>query len=142
MGRPLNKRFFGADSAADIKVQFHNGTKSVPGYIVKQKGSKRFVCKSALGVEAICVLVDKASTALQAGEMTISVKLDNGDLARVTKIAGHKITAGGVTMPWNFSPSTTDAAAQVEEAGVLDTETQTLVGADDFEGDDAASLAP
>ena len=42
MGRPLNKRFFGAPTAAgnEIKVQFHNGTESVNGYIVKQLGSQ------------------------------------------------------------------------------------------------------
>ncbi len=45
MGRPLSKRLFGANSSNNIKVQFHNGTASVRGYIVKQTGSKRFICK-------------------------------------------------------------------------------------------------
>lgn len=39
MGRPINKRYFGASLADNIKVQFFNGTESVPGYIVKQTGS-------------------------------------------------------------------------------------------------------
>jgi hypothetical protein len=46
MGRPLNKRNFSADANDNIKVQFHNGAASVPGYIVKQKGSKKFVVKA------------------------------------------------------------------------------------------------
>ena len=49
MGRPLNKRFFGKEgvgptaSGNEIKVNFHNGSAVKEGYIVKQKGSKRFV---------------------------------------------------------------------------------------------------
>lgn len=132
MGRPLNKRFFSADANNNIKVQFHNGTASVPGYIVKQKGSKKFVCKSAAGVEATCVLVDKAAGALAAGEMTITVKLDDGTVARVTKIAAHKVTANGASYPWNFSTSTSDGAAQVEEAGT----NAAMSGATDLEGDE------
>ena len=45
MGRPINKRFFGTPTAGgnEIKVDFHNGTAVKEGYIVKQKGSKKFV---------------------------------------------------------------------------------------------------
>jgi len=49
MGRPLNKRLFGAEGVGhtaagnEIKVNFHNGSGVKEGYIVKQKGSKRFV---------------------------------------------------------------------------------------------------
>lgn len=132
MGRPLNKRFFGANANNNIKVQFHNGTASVPGYIVKQKGSKKFVCKSAAGVEATCVLVDKAASALVAGEMTITVKLDNGNVEQVTKISAHRVVAGGVVYGWNFSTSTTDSEVQVEEAG----SNAAMAGATDLEGDE------
>ena len=51
MGRPLNKRLFGKAGVGptaggnEIKVNFHNGTAVKEGYIVKQKGSKRFVCE-------------------------------------------------------------------------------------------------
>ena len=53
MGRPLSKQqLFDANSNNNIKVQFHNGTASVRGYIVEQTGSKRFKCKDENGVEA------------------------------------------------------------------------------------------
>ena len=88
MGRPLNKRFFGVGTAAgnEIKVQFHNGTGSVKGYIVKQTGSKRFVCSDGT-VEKTCYLVDKASAEVLAGEMSISVKGDDNTVYQVVKIS-------------------------------------------------------
>src|SRR5210317_574399 len=116
MGRPLNKRYFGEPTAAgnEIKVQFHNGTSSVPGWIVKQKGSKRFVCTDGTNTET-CTLVDKAATAIAAGEMSITVD-DNGTARQVTKISGRKVTMdNGVMQPWNFTG--TGATVAVEEAG-------------------------
>jgi hypothetical protein len=135
MGRPLNPRYFGTPTAAgdEIKVQFHNGTGSVAGWIVKQTGSKRFVCTDGAATQE-CVLVDKASAAIAAGEMTITFKLDDTTVVQATKIAGRKITADNGNMyPWNFSTSTTDGAAQVEEAG----DDSALTNADDLEGDGA-----
>lgn len=140
MGRPLNPRYFGTPTAAgdEIKVQFHNGTGSVAGWIVKQTGSKRFVCTDG-SAEAECYLVDKASAAIAAGEMTITLKLDDTTVVQATKIAGRKITADdGNTYPWNFSTSTTDGAAQVEEAGEDTVIDNTTTDEDDFEGDDPA----
>lgn len=146
MGRPLNKKYFGVNTNNNIKVQFHNGTASVAGYIVKQKGSKTFVCSDAAGNKATCRLVDKASAALAAGEMTISVKLDDTTVDQVTKITAHKLTVGGVVLPWNFSTSTSDSAVQIEEAGtavgagadtVLGTADDVLTGATNLEGDAA-----
>jgi hypothetical protein len=142
MGRPLNKRNFGADSGNDIKVQFHNGTSSVNGYIVKQTGSKKFKVR-AYGVATTiytCRLVDKATGALAAGEMTISVKTDAGVVEQVTKITARKVTVNGVSMQWNYSTSTTDGAVEMEEAGTGTTATD--VDADDFEADDANNPNP
>lgn len=133
MGRPLNKRYFGTPTAGgdEIKVQFHNGTGSVPGWIVKQKGAKRFVCTDGT-VEALCALVDKASGALAAGEMSITVLDDAGNPKQVTKITGRKVTVDtGESIKWNFSDSTTDEAVEMEEAGDDDS----LTNADDHEGD-------
>ena len=51
MGRPLNKRNFGASGTgptaggSEIKVNFHNGTAVKEGFIVKQLSSKRFRCE-------------------------------------------------------------------------------------------------
>jgi hypothetical protein len=138
MGRPLNKRYFGTPTAGgnEIKVQFHNGTGSVNGWIVKQLGSKKFRCTDGSAVKD-CVLVDKASAAVAAGEMTITVKDDGGTARQVTKIAGRKVTLDtGASIAWNMSDSTSDGAVEMEEAG--DDATIDAVGTDedDFEGDD------
>jgi len=137
MGRPLSRQqLFGANSKNNIKVQFHNGTASVRGYIVEQTGSKRFKCIDENGVTAECYLVDKASAALAAGEMTITFKYDDGTVQQATKISRHRITvvynSVRQSFPWNFSTSTTDGYWQVEEAG----SNSAMSGAQDFEGDD------
>ena len=132
MGRPLNKRYFGANADNNIKVQFHNGTASVKGYIVKQTGSKRFVCEDANGNTATCYLVDKASADLAAGEMTITVKYDNGTVQQITKIAGMLCTVDDTAMHWTFDPSTTDGYVQIEEAGT----NAAMDNSVDLEGDD------
>ena len=133
MGRPLNKRYFGEPTAAgnEIKVQFHNGTGSVPGWIVKQKGAKRFVCTDGT-VEALCTLVDKASGALAAGEMSVTVLDDAGTPKQVTKLSGRKVTVDtGESIKWTFETSVVDEAVEIEEAG----DDAALTNADDFEGD-------
>ena len=142
MGRPLNKRLFGTPTAAgsEIKVNFHNGTAVKEGYIVKQKGSKKFVCEEiGTGGEFTCTLTTgKLPAALAAGEMAISFKMDDAETYTVSKIAGRKVTLSapsatgtnlydGQSVPWNFSTSVVDGAAQVEEAG----DDNVLVGADD-----------
>jgi hypothetical protein len=134
MGRPLNKKFFGANSKLNIKVHFNNGTAKVAGYIVKQTGSKKFRCKDVNGNTAVCRLVDKAQASLAVGEMCIAVKLDGGSTGHITKISAHKITVNGVSLPWNFSASTTDGAVQVEEAGTSTTVISTASGATSFVG--------
>ena len=134
MGRPLNKKFFGANALPNIKVHFNNGTSGVVGFIVKQKGAKRFLCQSAAGVKAICKLVDKAQSSLLPGEMSMTVKLDSGVTGRITKISAHRVTVGGASYPWSFSTSTTDGKAQVEEAGTSTTVISTASGATSIAG--------
>ena len=139
MGRPLNKKFFGPPTAngLEIKVQFHNGTGSVNGWIVKQLGSKKFRCSDGT-VERDCFLVDKSAAdgntpaAVTAGEMTITVKDDAEALKQVIKIAGRKVTIDtGETIAWNFSNAADDGAVEMEEAGT----NAAQAGADDFEVD-------
>ena len=139
MGRPLNKKFFGPPTAngLEIKVQFHNGTGSVNGWIVKQLGSKKFRCSDGT-VERDCFLVDKSAAdgntpaAVTAGEMTITVKDDAGALKQVTKISGKKVTLDtGETVAWNMTAATAAGAVEMEEAGT----NAAQAGADDFEVD-------
>ena len=131
MGRPLNKRFFGAPTTGgnEIKVQFHNGTASVNGYIVKQLGSKKFRCTDGTVVRD-CTLVDKAAGALAGYEMSIVVKDDAGAIKQVTKISGKKVTLDtGATISWNFSDATDDASVEMEEAGDASEVAATVINA-------------
>ena len=136
MGRPINKRFFGANAKNNLKVQFFNGTASVPGYIVKQVGSKKFVVKEFGGTAKFtCRLVEAASAALTAGQMSITIALDDTTVTQIGKITAHKVTALGVSHKWSFSSSTTDGAVEMEEAG---TSAAVQTAADDLEGDEPA----
>ena len=140
MGRPLNKRYFGPPTAGgnEIKVQFHNGTASVNGWIVKQKGSKRFLCSDGT-VSKLCKLSTKASTLLLAGEMSITVKTDATTVLQVTKISSKKVTLeNGTVIAWNWSNSTTDGKVEMEEAGADAVIDATGTDEDDFEADDPA----
>ena len=152
MGRPLNKRFFAAANVGptaageEIKVNFHDGVSVKEGFIVKQKGSKRFVC-SALGAvdtEHTCTLATgKLPAALTSGEMAISFAMDDGETYGVSKIAGRKVTLAkpsptganaydGKSVPWGFGSYVSQA--QVEEAGDDDV----LLGTDDDDFTDDA----
>ena len=118
MGRPLNKRFFGAPTAAgnEIKVQFHNGTASVNGYIVKQLGSKKFRCTDGV-IEKDCFLTDVAGTDLTAGQMSIVIKDDGNVIRQVTKITGRQlVTDSGSKLGWGFGAATA-TVVEMEEAG-------------------------
>ncbi len=143
MGRPLSKQqLFNANSKNNIKVQFHNGTESVRGYIVEQTGSKRFKCRDENGVTRVCYLKDKASADLQAGEMSITFKYDDTTVQQATKIARHRISLvyGGIlrSFPWNFSTSTTDGYWQIEEAGT----STAMGGGTDLEQDEGPTIPP
>ena len=153
MGRPLNKRFFGkagvgpTASGNEIKVNFHNGSAVKEGYIVKQKGSKKFVCEEieTAGLFTCVLKTGVLPAALSAGEMSISFKMDDSETYGVSKISGKKATLvkpsatgsnayDGLSVPWNFSTSTSDGAAEVEEAG----DDNTLTGTDDTDFTDDA----
>jgi hypothetical protein len=118
MGRPLNKKFFGAPTAggSEIKVQFHNGTASVNGYIVKQLGSKKFRCTDGV-TEKDCFLTDVAGTDLTAGQMSIVIKDDGNVIRQVTKITGRQlVTDAGTKLGWGFGAATA-TVVEMEEAG-------------------------
>ena len=133
MGRPLNKRYFGEPTGGgnEIKCDFHNGTAVVEGHIVRQKGSKKFVVAEigASDTEYTCTLkTGILMSALSAGEMGITMLMDDSETYQVSKITGRKATLvapdatgsnayDGKSVPWNFDADLTDGGAQVEEAG-------------------------
>tara|TARA_R110000772_G_scaffold52715_1_gene120818 strand:+ start:91 stop:549 length:459 start_codon:yes stop_codon:yes gene_type:complete len=136
MGRPLNKRMFtgavaGAAAAInEIKVNFHNGTAVVEGTIVKQKGSKKFVCAETGTADTThtCTLTTgKLPAALAAGEMSISVAGNDSETYGVSKITAKKVTLAqpsgtganalnGLSLKWDFAAAAA-GKVQLEEAG-------------------------
>jgi hypothetical protein len=136
MGRPLNKRLFttaagGATAgASEIKVNFHDGSSVKEGTIIRQKGSKKFVCAETGTADTThtCTLVTgKLPAALASGEMTISVQGSDGETYGVSKIAGRKLTVAqpsatgsnalnGTSLKWDFAAAGA-GKVQVEEAG-------------------------
>ena len=143
MGRPLNKKFFGPPTAggSEIKCDFYGGAGVVEGYIVKQLGSKKFRV-AAIGTPGTTfdrfLTTGKLASALTGTEMAVTMLMDDSETYQVSKITGRKATLvapdgtgsnayNGKSVPWNFTVSSSDGAAQVEEAGDDDT----LIGTDD-----------
>jgi hypothetical protein len=121
MGRPLNKRHLGnpGDDGYQIRVTADVGAGAGAGHIVKQTGSKRFLCDVG-GTEAVCAL---GAGAPGVGEVRINVTDSAAGTYDVTKISGRTCTvkpqtgtqfAQGDKVAWNI-----DAAA-VNESVVID----------------------
>ena len=146
MGRPLNKIFFGKEgvgptaSGNEIKVNFHNGSAVKEGYIVKQKGSKRFVVEEiGTGGTFTCTLATgKLPAALSSGEMSISVQGADSETYGVSKIAGRKVTLAkpsatgsnaldGTSLKYALTGAAASGLVRMEEAG----DDNTLSGTDD-----------
>ena len=142
MGRPLNKRNFGTPTAggSEIKVNFHNGTAVKEGYIVKQKGSKTFVCEEIeTAGEFTCTLATgKLPAALVAGEMSISALGSDAETYNVAKITAKRVTLanpsatgtnalGDLSQAWQMGAAASAGVVRLEEAG----DDNTLTGTDD-----------
>lgn len=124
MGRPINKRFFGTSATqGDIRVRFKTGGTEYNGYIVAQKGSKKFKVTDGGSNTAVCTLAAKADASLANGDMTIKGKLDSTTVGYVSKIQGRRcvlVNTSGTTIgsgPWGFGSSLTDGFIQFEEQG-------------------------
>jgi hypothetical protein len=121
MGRPLNKRNLGdtGDAGAQISVTADVGAGAGAGFIVKQTGSKRFLC-SVGGTEAVCSL---GAGAPAVNEVRINVTDSAAGTYDVTKISGRTCTVKpqtgtafneGDKVAWNRS------AAVLNESVVID----------------------
>jgi len=96
MGRPVNKRYFGAvvDGTADgnfsVNVKVGAATASPTGVILNQRSTNKFKVDDAAagsGNEGICTLVDKALADLGNNEMSLlGYVAGAGDAIRIKKI--------------------------------------------------------
>jgi hypothetical protein len=121
MGRPISKRYFGENAGSDgfqITGQgFFGAGPAEACYIVKQKGSKRFVIADALtgSKTAVATLTDGAPTT--EGEMQILV---NGTES-AKKITAHKVvTFSGDVFVWDDIVDAADAVDDVVDADLGD----------------------
>jgi len=141
MGRPINKRYFSAATVGptalgnEIKVNFHNGSAVKEGFIVRQKGSKKFIVSElgAVDTEVTCTLrTGILPSTLGAGEMSITVLGADGETYTVSKISGRRVTvvapsgsAGsnaldGTSLQWQMGSAASAGIVRMEEAGATD----------------------
>lgn len=139
VGHGINKNYFGDIGNTNILVQFYGEAGAVPGFIVRQKGSSRFICEDSQGNRKLCELVLKPSFALNPGEMCIEANW-NGDVYFVSKIQQHLVTIGGGQVPWSFDSNLNPGTAQIQDYGqapVLYLGTNSYItfgeGADDYD---------
>ena len=112
MGRPLNERNLGDTSGSGSQIQVSadvDGNGAANGYIVAQKGSKRFKVTTAAGT-AVCGIVTAAAAA--AGEVAITMTDSAGGTYFVSKISGRTCSmvantgtqfSDGQKVAWNRS---------------------------------------
>ena len=90
MGRPIKKDAAGVAifgtyaSNTGIRVDAFVGSAQVDCFIVKQKGSRRYLVQDvSAGTQAICTLVNVAAGSLTAGQMRLTGYVGgNGDAGR------------------------------------------------------------
>ena len=116
MGRPLNKRNLGDTAVAGYQISVTadvDGVAGVAGYIVRQRGSKRFEVTTAAGT-TVCSLVAGATTGI--GTMNINVTDSAAGTYYVSKISGRTCTVYANT---GTEFSTGDKVAWNRDAAVL-----------------------
>jgi len=153
MGRPINKRYFSAATVGptalgnEIKVNFHNGSAVKEGFIVRQKGSKKFIVSElgAVDTEVTCTLrTGILPSTLGAGEMSITVLGADGETYTVSKISGRRVTVvapsgtganalDGQSLQWQMGSAESAGIVRMEEAGETDDAASTTD--DDFTDD-------
>ena len=104
MGRPINKKFFGVTGGADpnIPARFWNGSASVEGYIVSQKGSNKFRV-TADGVNIfVCRLVNEVAPNGDGEMSLVGIQQPGSNPKIIKKITAHKVT------DWNNNQYTWD----------------------------------
>ena len=115
MGRPINNRVFGDTAGAGSQIEISarpTAAASQDGFIVAQKGSKRFRCTNADGTATLQLVV----TAPAQGECRITLEDSDGGTYFASKISGRTATvtrgtgtqfATGAKVKWS-----TDAAVE------------------------------
>ena len=82
-----------------VKVRVYiAGQSEADGWIVRQKGSIKYLVEDASGNQGVCTLANLADGTLTAGTMTISYSLDDSTLVRISKLT-NKFALNYATPP-------------------------------------------
>lgn len=86
MGRPINKRFFGQlnDGQENIRTTARPVGAVADGFIVNQRGTKKFTVVAFGEGTGVCTVVDKTPEDLLVGEMILFGNVD-GQTVRLSK---------------------------------------------------------
>lgn len=120
MGRPINKRWFGATGSGtgtglytgnNLPIRFKTGGTVYEGYIVKQKSARRFLCSTDDGTtaQAICTIVAGTnSDPANNGEATL-IGLVNGSPVSIRNLTNRVATDfSSVRYSWTLSDDSTE----------------------------------
>jgi hypothetical protein len=120
MGRPINKRWFGATGTGtgtglltgnNLPIRFRTGGNTIEGYIVRQRSSRRFLCSNDAGsTTAICKLVQGTnSDPVNNGEVTLVGLVNGSNPVTLQKLTNRVATDfNGVRYKWTLSDDSTE----------------------------------
>lgn len=112
MANKINKKYFGATGSAatpHLPIRFKTGGTVYEGFIVKQKGARRFKCSSDNGATtAICSLTN-AVTPANNGDASLIGVASGGTSVPIRKLGGRKAHAfNGNNYKWSLQDDSTE----------------------------------
>ena len=114
MGRPVNKRNFGAtgvDAAPTIPIRFHDGSNLIEGYIVSQRGTNKFNCSNDAGsITRICRLTSDGSVPNAEFEAQLVGIASGGDPVTIAKLFNRTaVDFSGNRYTWEAQDDSTES---------------------------------
>jgi len=113
MGRPVNKRYFGATggAAANIPIRFHDGSNLIEGYILSQRGTNKFNCSNdGDTITRICRLTSDGSEPNADLECQIIGIGDGGGAIAIKKLFNRTaVDYNGNRYTWTAEDDSTES---------------------------------
>jgi hypothetical protein len=123
MGRPIQKKWFGQDSGAQIivdAVKFADGSVATDAFIVKQTGSNAYVVQDAAQThspETVFMVNVTSAGDLAPGQCFVTATPFGGSALACEKIAQYRVgvfEADGRITNYSWSTQPADAAGQAD----------------------------
>ena len=113
MGRPVNKRYFGATGGADanIPIRFHDGSNLIEGYILSQRGTNKFNCSNDAGtITQVSRLTNDGSEPNAAGECQLVGIAAGGNAVAIKKLFNRTaVDYSGNRYTWEAQDDSTES---------------------------------